>query len=93
MIKLLWVQKNTSEISEEESLRISDAPKNDYFWGLPERQIPEPLGDTILVLLHLEQSHIVLLISDVEYAYQFLRPRSMKYSPKSKPEIKILYFL
>ena len=36
----------TSTRPKEESLRISDAPKIDNFWGLPEPQIPEPVGDT-----------------------------------------------
>ena len=46
MIQLLCIQKNASERLKENFLSISDAPKIDYFWGLPEPQIPEPLGDT-----------------------------------------------
>ena len=56
MIKLLWIQKNTPERPEEESLRISDALKIDYFWGFPEPQILKPLGDR----LH-TQNHTIIL--------------------------------
>ena len=39
--------KKTSERPKEEFFRISDAPKNDYFWGLSEPQISKSLGDTL----------------------------------------------
>ena len=45
MIQLLWINKKTSSIQKEKSLIISDAPKADYFWGLPGTQITTPVGD------------------------------------------------
>ena len=45
MMQLLWIKFMTSTRLKEESLRISDAPKIDNFWGLPEPQIPKPIGD------------------------------------------------
>ena len=47
MIQLLWIQKKTSEIPKEESLRTSGAPKNEYFWVLPDPQFTELLRDII----------------------------------------------
>ena len=51
MIQLLWIHNKTLARPREESLSSSDAPKIDYFWGIPEAQIPKPLRD-MLVPIH-----------------------------------------
>ena len=44
MNQLLWIQKKTSARPKKSSM-IFDAPKIDYFWVLPDPQIPKPLVD------------------------------------------------